>query len=76
MHVPALLSDSVQTLLDVAIMEVQPLLQAVNKNILEEHLQCIGVETYGDLCFVTEADLLTALRPVQARKLVWKWNCK
>ncbi len=72
------MSDSERTFLDVAIMEVLPELQAVNKNILEEHLQSIGIETYDDLCFVTEDDLMTALRPVQARKLlsVWKRKCK
>lgn len=71
------MSDSEQTFLDVAIMEVLPELQAVNRN-KEEHLQSIGVETYDDLRFVTEADLMTALRPTQARKLlsVWKQNCK
>lgn len=59
-------------------MEVLPELHAVNKNILEEHLRSIGVETCDDQRFVTEADLMTALRPVQARKLlsVWKRKCK
>ncbi|KAK2843764.1 hypothetical protein Q7C36_011979 [Tachysurus vachellii] len=70
------MSDSEQTFLDVAIMEVLPQLQAINKNILEEHLQSIGVETYDDLMFITEADLLTALRPVQARKLLFVWKQK
>lgn len=72
------MSDSGRTFLDVAIMEALPELQVVNKNILEEHLQSIGVETYDDLRFVTEADLMTVLRPVQARKLlsVWKQKCK
>lgn len=72
------MSDSEQTFLDDAIMEVLPELQAVIRNILKEHLQSIGVETYDDLRFVTEADLMTALRPVQARKLlsVWKQKCK
>lgn len=72
------MSDSERTFLDVAITEVLPELQAVNKNILEEHLQSIGVETSDDLRFVTEADLMTALRPVQARKLLsaWKQKCK
>ena len=72
------MSDSEQTFLDVAIMEVLPELQAVNKNILEEHLQSIGVETCDDLHFVTEADLMTVLRPIQARKLLsaWKQKCK
>ncbi|KAL3991768.1 octopamine receptor beta [Sarotherodon galilaeus] len=71
------MSDSEQTFLDVAITEVLPELQAVNKNILEEHLQSIGVETSDDLHFVTEADLMTALRPVHARKLIsaWKQKC-
>ena len=72
------MSDSEQTFLDVIIMEVLPEFQAVNKNILEEHLQAIGVETCDDLCFVTKADFMTALRPLQARKLlsVWKQKCK
>lgn len=72
------MSDSEQSFLDVAITEVLPELQAANKNILEEHLQSIGVETYDDLRFVTETDLMTALRPIQARKLlsVWKQKCK
>lgn len=72
------MNDSERTFLDVAIMEVLPELQAVNKNILEEHLQSIGVETVDDLRFVTEAHLITALRPVQARKLLsaWKRKCK
>ncbi len=69
------MTDSERTFLDVAIMEVLPQHQAVNKNILEEHLQSIGVD---DLRFVTEADLMTALRPVEARKLLsaWKRKCK
>ncbi|MCI4395546.1 hypothetical protein PGIGA_G00181840 [Pangasianodon gigas] len=70
------MTDSERTFLDVAIMEVLPQLQAVNKNILEEHLQSIGVETYDDLRFVTEADLMTALRPVEARKLLSAWKQK
>lgn len=72
------MTDSGRTFLDVAITEALPQLQAINKNILEEHLQSIGVETYDDLRFVTEADLMTALRPVEARKLlsVWKRKCK
>ncbi|XP_044218597.1 uncharacterized protein LOC122989651 [Thunnus albacares] len=70
------MSDSGRTFLDVAIMEALPELQVVNKNILEEHLQSIGVETYDDLRFVTEADLMTVLRPVQARKLLSVWKQK
>lgn len=72
------MSDSERTFLDVAITEALPELPAVNKSILEEHLLSIGVETHDDLRFVTEADLMTTLRPVQARKLlsVWKLKCK
>ncbi|XP_034542051.1 uncharacterized protein LOC117815324 isoform X1 [Notolabrus celidotus] len=70
------MSDSERTFLDVAIMEVLPELPAVNKNILEEHLQSIGVETYDDLRFIKEADLMTTLRPVQARKLLSVWKRK
>nr|XP_055062822.1 uncharacterized protein LOC129445851 isoform X2 [Misgurnus anguillicaudatus] len=70
------MTDSERTFLDVAIMDALPQLQAVNKNILEEHLQSIGVETYDDLRFVTEADLMTALRPVEARKLLSVWKRK
>lgn len=72
------MSDSERTFLDDAIMEVLPELPAVNRNILVEHLQSIGVEMYDDLRFVTEADVITALRPVQARKLLsaWKQKCK
>ncbi|KAG5278164.1 hypothetical protein AALO_G00095900 [Alosa alosa] len=70
------MGDSERTFLDVAIMEALPELPAVNKNILEEHLQSIGVETSEDLRFVTEADLMTGLRPVQARKLISIWKQK
>lgn len=70
------MSDSERTFLDVAIMEVLPELPAMSKNILEEQLQSIGVETYDDLRFVTETDLMTALRPVQARKLLSVWKQK
>lgn len=66
-----------QTFLESA-MEVLPELSTGNKSILEEHLQSIGVETCDDLQFVTEADLMTVLRLVQARKLLsfWKQKCK
>lgn len=70
------MSDSEQTFLDVAIMEVLPELQTTSKDILVEHLQSIGVETYDDLRFITETDLSTALRPVQARKLLSVWKQK
>ncbi|KAL7852596.1 hypothetical protein SRHO_G00171900, partial [Serrasalmus rhombeus] len=57
-------------------MEVLPELPAVTKNILEEHMQSIGVETHDDLRFIEEADLMTVLRPVQARKLLSVWKQK
>lgn len=70
------MSDSEPNFLDVAIMEALPELSALNKKILEEHLQSIGVETHDDLRFIKEDDLMTALRPVQARKLLSIWKCK
>ncbi|XP_070403802.1 uncharacterized protein [Nothobranchius furzeri] len=70
------MSDSEPTFLHDAIVEVLPELPAVTKNILEDHLQSIGVETYDDLCFIEEADLMTTLRPVQARKLLSAWKRK
>ncbi|MEQ2179436.1 hypothetical protein GOODEAATRI_024875 [Goodea atripinnis] len=56
------MSDSEPTFLHDAIMEVLPELPAVTRNILEEHLESIGVETYDDLRFVEEADWMT-VRP-------------
>lgn len=66
-----------QSFLDDAILEVLPELPAVNRNILKDHFESIGVETYDDLRFVTKADLMTALKPVQSRKVlsVWKQKC-
>ncbi|CAL9702384.1 unnamed protein product [Knipowitschia caucasica] len=57
-------------------MEVLPDLPAATKDILEEQLQSIGVESYDDLQFIEESDLLSALRPVQARKLLATWKLK
>lgn len=67
-----------QTFLRTAINEVLPNLPEALKEILEETLQSIGVETYDDLQFIVEEDLLSALRPVQARKALaaWKLRCK
>ncbi|KAI4879969.1 hypothetical protein NFI96_025844 [Prochilodus magdalenae] len=67
-----------QTFLRTAITEVLPDLPEVSKDILEETLQSLGVETYDDLQFIEEADLLSALRPFQARKVLdaWKLKCK
>lgn len=66
-----------QSFLDDAILEVLPELPAVNRNILKDHFESIGVETYEDLRFVTEDDLMKVLKPVQARKVlsVWKHKC-
>lgn len=53
-----------------AITKVLPELPAAVLNIVEETLQTLGVETTEDLRFIQEADLLSVLRPIQARKLV------
>lgn len=60
------------------ISKVLPDLPGSILSIVEETLQSLGVDTLDDFQFVKEADLLTVLRPVQARKLVasWKQNCK
>lgn len=40
-------------------------------------LKVVGVETLDDLHYITEADLLPTLKPVQARRLVtWAKNSK
>lgn len=67
-----------QTFLRSAISEVLPDLSEACEDILEEHLQSLGVETSDDFQFIEEGDLLSALRPIQARKLLaaWKLRCK
>lgn len=67
-----------QTFLRTAISEVLPDLPEMTKDILEESLQSLGVETSDDFQFIDEADLLSSLRPIQARKLLaaWKLKCK
>lgn len=42
--------------------------------ILEETLQSLGVETSENFHFNQEADLLSVLRPIQARQLVAAWK--
>lgn len=59
-----------------SIREVLPDLSDVAKDMLVETLLAQGVETYSDLQYVTEADLLSALRPIQARKAVAAWKVK
>lgn len=65
-----------ESFLHSAITEVLPDLSEVSKGILEETLQSLGVETHDDLKFIREDDLLSALRPIQARKLVAAWGLK
>lgn len=61
-----------------SIAKVLPDLPGSLLNIVDETLQSIGVETTEDFQFVQEADLLSVLRPIQARRLVasWKQTCK
>lgn len=56
------------------ITEVLPGLSEVSKDILEETLQSLGVETHDDFQFIKEEDLLSALRPIPAWKLVAAWS--
>ncbi|XP_073763552.1 uncharacterized protein [Danio rerio] len=72
------MTDLETTFLRTAITEVLPNLPEATKDILEETLQSIGVETYDDFKFIEESDLLTALRPIQARKVLaaWKLRCQ
>ncbi|XP_015799130.2 uncharacterized protein [Nothobranchius furzeri] len=65
-----------QTFLRGAINDVLPDLAEVSKEILEETLKSIGVETYNDFQFIAEDDLLSALRPVQARKALAAWKSR
>lgn len=57
-----------------AITRVLPELPTSILDILEETLQSLGVETAEDFTFIQESDLLSVLRPVQARKLVAAWK--
>lgn len=72
------MTDFEPTFLRTAINEVLPDLPEVTKDILEETLQSIGVETNDDFQFIEESDLHSALRPVQAQKAIaaWKLRCK
>ncbi|KAF6738297.1 hypothetical protein FQA47_016967, partial [Oryzias melastigma] len=65
-----------KTFLRTAVNEVLPDLPEMSKDILEEHLQSLGVDTDEDLQFIEEADLLTVLRPIQARKVLAAWKLK
>ncbi|XP_070834130.1 uncharacterized protein [Chaetodon trifascialis] len=57
-------------------MEALPDLPDATREIMEETLQSLGVETPDDFQFLKEDDLLSALRPIQARKLVAAWSLK
>lgn len=66
------------TFLRSAISEALSDLSEINRGRLEEHLQSLGVETSVDFKFIEEADLLSALKPIQAQKLLatWELRCK
>lgn len=66
------MTDLEITFLCHAISEVLPDLAEASKHVLEETLQSLGIETSDDFQFLKESDLLTALRPIQARKAAWK----
>lgn len=68
------MTDLEATFLRSAINEVLPDLAEVSKEILEETLQSLGIETSDDFKFLEESDLLTALRPIQARKVLAAWK--
>lgn len=72
------MSDLEITFVCTAINEVLPDLPEIQKDILEETLQSLGVETYDDFQFIQEADLLSAVRPIQDRKVLasWKLRCQ
>lgn len=46
------------------------------KRHLGRNTSILGVETHNDLQFIKGEDLLSALRPIQARKLVAAWSLK
>lgn len=68
------MDDAHQSNVRSAITKVMPDLPASVLDILQETLQSLGVETTEDFQFIQEADLLSVLRPIQARKLVAAWK--
>lgn len=68
------MDDAHQSSIRSAITKVLPDLISSVLDILEETLQSLGVETTEDFHFIQEADLLSVLRPIQARKLVAAWK--
>lgn len=57
-----------------SITKVLPDLSVSILEIVLEALQSLGVETSEDLQFISETDLNSVLRPVQARKLLAAWK--
>lgn len=64
------MGDSIRS----SITKVLPDLSALILEIVLETLQLLGVETSEDLQFISETDLNSVLRPVQARKLLAAWK--
>ncbi|XP_048853978.1 uncharacterized protein LOC125721875 [Brienomyrus brachyistius] len=64
------MGDSIRS----SITKVLPDLSALILEIVLETLQSLGVETSEDLQFISETDLNSVLRPVQARKLLAAWK--
>lgn len=57
-----------------AVINVLPDLPTSIVNIVLETLQSLGVENTEDFQYIQETDLLSVLRPIQARKLVAAWK--
>lgn len=68
------MDESTQKSLSSAIADVLPDISASELNLVVDTLKSLGVETTQDFQFVQEADLLSVLRPIQARKLVSAWT--
>ncbi|XP_075951552.1 uncharacterized protein LOC142954433 [Anarhichas minor] len=68
------MDDEDQSDIRCAITKVLPDLPTSILNTLDETLQLLGVETPEDFHLIQEGDLLSALRPIQARKLVAAWK--
>lgn len=64
------MGDSIRS----SITKVLPDLSASILEIVLEALQSLGVETSEDLQFISETDLKSVLRPVQAIKLLAAWK--
>lgn len=58
------------------IMLALPLLEQNDLNNIMKKMTALGVESFSDLSFLTESDLLGILKPIQARKLVSHFSSK